>query len=64
MNWKWNTPADPGALDADRNLSFLETFAFLDRLETGLRLGDPEFVSRIGEDTNVGLGDGFCGRHN
>ena len=58
-----DAPADTGALNCNGDLAILEILSFLDRLETRLRLGDPELMSRIREDAYIGLGDGGCGRH-
>ena len=61
-------PADTSALDSDCDLTLRETLASLDLLFTGLCLGDPEVVGRVGVNTNVLHGrlerGGSCGgRH-
>ena len=61
-------PANTGTLHSDGDLAFLESLAILNLCLGGARLGYPEIVGLVGEDTNVlhgGLegGGSLGGRH-
>ncbi len=56
-----DAPADSGALDANRHLTFLQTFSLLDVVETRLGFCNPQVVGWVCEDPNIGFRDGgYC----
>ena len=47
-------PAYSGALNSDCDFTMLQVLSLLDAIQCWPRLGDPELVVRVGENTNIG----------
>lgn len=56
-------PANTSAADLNGHLTRLQTLAGLNILDLGSGLRNPQVVVGVGVDTDVGLGDSCCGRH-
>lgn len=56
-------PANPSAAHFNGDLAGLQALAALNILDLGSCLGNPQVMVGVGVNTDVGLGDGGCGRH-
>lgn len=56
-----SVPAYPGALDSNGDFTLFQILSLLNAVKCRSRLGYPELVLRVCEDTNVGQAD--CIRH-
>lgn len=57
--WVMGLPADSGAFDPNCYFAMFEILSLLDALECRSRLGYPELMLGVCEDTDVGQADGF-----
>lgn len=57
--WAMGLPANSGAFDPNCYFAVFEVFSLLDALESRSRLGYPELVLGVCEDTDIGQADRF-----